>query len=150
MHPDKCQKVYSEKIQRAKHTKELGVSYECHSNLVSWLSFARPAQGNQTAVEWTIGVEFDESSLLDRGAVRKMTGRKGERSFTGGIRVSIHISFSSDPFILGDLDTEGTSGTGRGSTTPSWRSRGTGNEGARGVELKKEHEERWHDILDAD
>lgn len=40
--------------------------------------------------------------------------------------------------------------TGRGSTTPSWRSKGTGNDGGRGVELKEEHEERWHDILDAD
>ena len=86
------------------------VSWEYHLNLVSWI-FRKIRKGKSNGREWTIGVEFDESSLLDRGAnarrMRKMTGRR-VRSFTGGIRVSIHISFSSDPFILGDLDTEGT------------------------------------------
>jgi len=61
----------------------------------------RPTDG------WMIGVEFDESSLLNREPdsparvagesvtrVRKMVDRK-KRSFTRGIRVSIHISFFS-------------------------------------------------------
>lgn len=64
---------------------------------------------NQPTDEWRIGVEFDESSLLKRErrilarAARvaragdcdegKRNDRPEERSFTGGIRVSIHIPF---------------------------------------------------------
>lgn len=67
-------------------------------------------------------------------------------SFTKRIRVSIHISFSSDPFILGDLDTEG-----RGSTMPWWCSKGASNEGCErgGIKERARRMLAW-DIFDAD
>ncbi|KAG7189008.1 hypothetical protein KM043_008602 [Ampulex compressa] len=62
--------------------------------------------------EWTIGVEFDESSLLNRAAnvrrVRKMTGRKVDPLTEEFECQSISLS-PRDPFILGDLDIEGES-----------------------------------------
>lgn len=67
-------------------------------------------------------------------------------SFTERIRVSIHISFSSDPFILGDLDTEG-----RGSTMPWWCSKGAWNEGCErgGIKEIARRMLAW-DVFDAD
>lgn len=126
--------------------------------MLIWISFRigfrEIREGKSNGREWTIGVEFDESSLLDRGADAP-AGKKNDR--TKGEILPYRRNSSVNPYLFllwslhpRGLGHRGNRGTGRGSTTPSWRSRGTGNEGVRGVELKKEHEERWHDILDAD
>lgn len=64
--------------------------------------------------------------------------------------MSIHISFSSDPFILRDSDTVGTRDGKRINGPASWHSEGAGNETAGGVELKKEQGERSFELPDTD